>query len=163
MRFKISLYCSGSIVALLCSWGVARALRPPASSLRVITWHNDNAHTGQYLRETVLTPLNVNTNSFGKLGWYAVDGQIYAQPLYWPSLPIPNQGIHSVVFVATENDSVYGFDADTPGSQPLWQVNFTAPPDVTAVPCEEINKSCYVYPRVGITGTPVIDPSSKTL
>jgi hypothetical protein len=164
MRFKVSLYCFVGMVVLLCSWGVvARALRPPASSLRVTTWHNDNAHTGQYLSETALTPLNVNATSFGKLGSYAVDGQIYAQPLYWPSLRIPSVGTYNVVFVATENDSVYAFDADAPGSLPLWQVNFTAPPNITPVPCADIEKSCHVYPIVGITGTPVIDPSSKTL
>ena len=164
MRSKLSLYCFAGMVVVLCSWAVvALTLLPPASSPRVTTWHNDNAHTGQYLLETALTPLNVNSNSFGKLGSYAVDGQIYAQPLYWPSLYIPHTGIHNVVFVATENDSVYAFDADTPGSQPLWQVNFTAPPNVIPVPCAEIDKSCHVYPIVGITGTPVIDPSSKTL
>jgi hypothetical protein len=164
MRSRVSLYCFAGLAILLCSWGmVARAIRPPAASLRVITWHNDNAHTGQYLRETALTPLNVNSGSFGKLGSYTVDGQIYAQPLYWPGLPIPHLGTHNVLFVATENDSVYALDADTPGSQPLWQVNFTNPPNVTTVPCEDINKSCHVYPIVGITGTPVIDPSSKTL
>jgi hypothetical protein len=163
MRSKITLYCLVGVVVVLCSWAVvARTLRPPAPSRRVITWQNDNGHTGQYLRETVLTPLNVNSNSFGKLGSYAVDGQIYAQPLYWPGLRLPHLGVHNVLFVATENDSVYAFDADTPGASPLWQVNFTTPPNVTAVPCKDIG-ICRVYPIVGITGTPVIDPSSKTL
>lgn len=163
MRLKVTLYCLAAIVIVLCSWAlVASALRPPVSSLRVITWHNDNARTGQYLRETLLTPLNVNSNSFGKLGAFAVDGQIYAQPLYWPGLFIPHVGTRNVVFVATENDSLYAFDADAPGSQPLWQVNFTSPPNVVPVPCVDIG-ICHVYPMVGITGTPVIDPSSKTL
>ena len=163
MQFKTSLYCVAGIVALLGSWAlVVGALPPPAASLRVTTWHNDNAHTGQYLRETVLTPLNVNSTTFGKLGSYPVDGQIYAQPLYWPGLYIPHMGTYNLVFVATENDSIYALDADAPGSQPLWHVNFTAPPNVTAVPCEDIG-GCHVYPIVGITGTPVIDPSSKTL
>jgi hypothetical protein len=164
MRSRAGLYCLAGVLAVLCSFVVvAHTFRPPASSLRVTTWHNDNAHTGQYLRETVLTPLNVNSKSFGKLGSYAVDGQIYAQPLYWPSLQIPQVGTRNVVFVATENDSVYAFDADAPGAPPLWQVAFAAPPNVTAVPCGDIDPSCHVYPIVGITGTPVIDPSSKTL
>jgi hypothetical protein len=163
MKFKIDLYGFAGLVVLLCSVGmVARGLRPRADSLRVTTWHNDNGHTGQYLRETALTPLNVNSNSFGKLGSYLVDGQIYAQPLYWPALHIPQQGIHNVVFVATENDSIYAFDAETPGVQALWQVHFTAPPNVIPVPCNDIG-ICHVYPIVGITGTPVIDPSSRTL
>ncbi len=163
MPSKISLFCLAGMAVALCSWAlVARTLGPPASSLRVITWHNDNAHTGQYLSETVLTPLNVNSRSFAKLGSYAVDGQVYAQPLYWPGLRIPRLGIHNVLFVATENDRVYAFDADMPGAPPLWKVDFTAPPNVTAVPCEDIGVS-HVCPIVGITGTPVIDPSSKTL
>jgi hypothetical protein len=160
---RVCLYSLGGMVVVLCSWAVvARTLRP-ASSLRVITWHNDNGHTGQYLRETVLTLLNVNSNSFGKLGAYTVDGQVYAQPLYWPRLQIPRKGTRNVVFVATENDSLYAFDADAPGTLPLWQVNFTAPPNIAAVPCGDIETWCHVYPIVGITGTPVIDPSSKTL
>jgi hypothetical protein len=164
MQFKFSLYCFASVTILLCSAEiVARGLRPSPSSVRITTWHNDNAHTGQYLQETILTPRNVNSSSFGKLGSYSVDGQIYAQPLYWQNLRIPHMGTHNVVFVATENDSVYAFDAEARGTQPLWQVNFTAPPNITAVPCEDIHKVCHVYPIVGITGTPVIDPSSKTL
>lgn len=164
MSSKVRLSGLVGMVAVLCSWAVvARTLWPSSSSLRVTTWHNDNFHTGQYLRETVLTPLNVNSSSFGKLGSYVVDGQIYAQPLYWSGLQIPRKGTHDVLFVATENDSVYAFAADTPGAPPLWQVNFTSPPNVTAVPCGDIETSCHVYPIVGITGTPVIDPSSRTL
>jgi hypothetical protein len=163
MHSKLNLFLLAGIAVVLCSWAVvAHTLHPSASSLRVITWHNDNAHTGQYLRETSLTPVNVNFKSFGKQGSYPVDGQIYAQPLYWPGLRIANMGVHNVLFVATENDSVYAFDADTTGSKPLWQVNFTAPPKVVPVPCKD-TAVCHVYPIIGITGTPVIDSSSKTL
>jgi hypothetical protein len=143
-----------------------RPTRPPSPApANVLTWHNDNSHTGQYLNEVILSPSNVNSTQFGKLGSYPVDGQIYAQPLYWKGLNISGQGSHDVVFVATENDSVYAFDADNPGANPnpLWHASFTNPPGVTAIPCGDITSSCHVDPVVGITGTPVIDPTSKTL
>src|ERR1700685_4686253 len=79
----------------------------------VLTWHNDAARSGQNLQETVLTPANVNFTNFGKLFTLTVDGNVDAQPLYVPSLAIPSQGTHNVLYVATENDSVYAFDADT--------------------------------------------------
>src|ERR1051326_864384 len=79
----------------------------------VLTWHNDNARTGQNLQETILTPANVNSTSFGRLFTLIVDGKVDAQPLYVPGLIIPNQGTHNVLYVATEHDSVYAFDADT--------------------------------------------------
>src|SRR5580658_773976 len=84
----------------------------------VLTWHNDNARTGQNLQETSLTPANVNAASFQKLFLINVDGKVDAQPLYVPGLSIPGSGVHNVLYVVTEHDSVYAFDADT-GSQ-LW-------------------------------------------
>src|SRR5579863_1754298 len=163
MWLKVGLCYVALATVLSISFRADRgAIREP-SVLRITTWQNDNAHTGQYLSETVLTPANVNSASFGKLGLYPIDGQIYSQPLYWQALNIPNAGTHNVIFVATENDSVYAFDADKPGSAPLWQVSFIAPPDVTPVPCADIDSSCHVYPIVGITGTPVIDAATKTM
>ncbi len=78
----------------------------------VLTWHNDNARTGQNLAETTLTPLNVNTSTFGKLFVISVDGKVDAQPLYVHSLSVSGQ-VHDVLYVATEHDSAYGFDAGT--------------------------------------------------
>jgi Transmembrane protein 131-like N-terminal/Abnormal spindle-like microcephaly-assoc'd, ASPM-SPD-2-Hydin len=130
----------------------------------VLTWHNDNARTGQNLSETVLTPQNVNSNSFGKVLSYPVDGQIYTQPLYVPNLNIPGKGIHNVVYIATENDSVYAFDADGKTGIPLWKTSFANPvAGITPVNCTTAATSCSVYPVDGITATPVIDPLTNTI
>ncbi|HXM19971.1 MAG TPA: choice-of-anchor D domain-containing protein [Terriglobales bacterium] len=133
----------------------------------VLTEHNDNLRTGQNLNETVLTPLNVNSSRFGKLFSYSVDGQIYAQPLYVPNVKIPGQGTHNVVYVATQNDTVYAFDADGLSSVPLWQDSFISPAQTVApVSCQSNGKeimSCAVFPIYGITGTPVIDPGTNTM
>lgn len=162
MRTRLSFYLAFTVALSCLLLGVGLALRP-AAPLRITTWQSNNARTGQNLQEVALTPSNVNSTAFSKLGAYPVDGQIYAQPLYWQGLSIPNKGTFNVVFVATENDSVYAFDADTPGSSALWRAVFTNPPNVTAIPCLDIATFCHVYPIVGITGTPVIDAASKTL
>src|SRR5580693_1221434 len=102
---------------------VAFALLSPTrlGAVNVLTQHNDISRTGANLAETLLTTANVNTNLFGKLFTRTVDGAILAQPLYVQGLTISNQ-TQNVVFVATEHDSVYAFDADNPSaSTPLWQ------------------------------------------
>ena len=96
----------------------------------VVTQHNDIGRTGQNRNETILTPANVNSSSFGKLFSFPIDGRAYAQPLYVAGLTMgagtPQAGTrHNVVFVATEHDSVYAFDADNNGgsnSSPLWKI-----------------------------------------
>ena len=133
----------------------------------VFTEHNDNARSGENLNETVLTPANVNSSTFGKLFSYSVDGQIFAEPLYVPNVSIPGQGTHNVIYVATENDSVYAFDADGLSSTPLWQDSFINPGQgITPVACQVNGKQvtdCSVYPIYGVTGTPVIDPITNTM
>ena len=133
-----------------------------ASAADVLTYHNDNARTGQDLAETILNPSNVNSTDFGKVFTDAVDGAIYAQPLYMANVTIPGQGVHNVVFVATENDSVYAFDADNPGPA-LWHDSFINPAKgITSVPTTQ-SWQLDMDPQVGITGTPVIDPTTGTL
>ena len=135
-------------------------------TLGVFTQMYENTRTGNNPYETILTPKNVNATKFGKLFSFTVDGQIYAQPLWVMGVKIPGQGTHTVVYAATEMDSVYAFDANT-GVQ-LWAVNFTDPANgIIPVPCGTDGSghdiSCSVYPYYGITGTPAIDISSNTM
>jgi len=137
----------------------------------VFTHHNDNARTGQNLNETALTPALVNISTFGKKFSVSVDGQIYAQPLYVPNVAIAGKGTHNVVFVATEHDTVYAWDADNntgANALPLWQasmldaVHHGATVGETTVSSADV--SCGdLSPEIGITSTPVIDPSTNTL
>lgn len=129
----------------------------------VFTQHNDNSRTGQNLNETILTTGNVNSAQFGMLFSYPVDGNIFAQPLYVANVNIPSQGYHNVVYVATENDSVFAFDADGLTATPLWQVSFINPNNgVTTIPSGDI-PCTDIYPQYGITSTPVIAPGTNTL
>jgi hypothetical protein len=142
---------------------IALATTTSAGAQNVLTWHNDNSRTGQILNETTLTTANVNSAQFGKKFSFTVDQQIYAQPLFVSNVTIPNKGKHNVVYVATENDSVYAFDGASSPKTPLWHVNFTnAGQGITAVPCGD-NGGCAISTVIGITGTPVIDPTSKTM
>jgi hypothetical protein len=130
----------------------------------LLTYHNDNFSTGQNLGETVLTPANVNSTSFGKLFATPVDGQVFAQPLVATAVNITtgsNPGVHDVVFAATEHDSVYAVDAAN--GTALWQDSFINPAaGVTSVPSTDI-VSTDLTPEIGITGTPVIDSNTNTL
>jgi len=129
----------------------------------VLTYHNDLARTGENHIETLLTPASVSSGQFGRLFTYAVDGEVYAQPLYLPGVVIPGQGIHNVVFVVTEHDSVYAFDADNYLAAPLWHVSFLDPAaGVTAASAADL-ECASISPEIGITGTPVIDPVTGTL
>jgi hypothetical protein len=164
VSFNCDLYRSVAVFALFCMVAV-----PTFGQVSVLTQHNDNARTGQNLSETILTTANVNTTQFGKLFALPVDGQVYAQPLYVPGVTI-NGGVHNVVIIVTEADSVYAYDADSTSPLLLWPkkasmvdaahgagANETPLNSSTTTPCGDMQ------PLIGITGTPVIDPVSKTI
>ncbi len=120
----------------------------------VLTYHNDIERTGQNLTEQILTPTNVKS-SFGQLFHDSVDGLVDAQPLIKTNVSIPGQGTHNVVYVVTENDTVYAFDADTAGA-PLWHVSVLGTNETASD-----DRGCsQVTPEIGITSTPVIDPTA---
>ena len=124
----------------------------PCAAQNVLTYHNDNARTGQNLNETVLNPGNVNVNTFGKLFILPADGKVDAEPLYVSNLTV-NSTTRNVVFVASEHDSVYAYDADRGAL--LWQVTM-----LQAGETPSDNRSCsQVTPEIGVTATPVIDLS----
>jgi len=122
----------------------------PVAVPNVLTYHNDVMRTGQNLNETVLSPANVNSGSFGKVGFLKVQGKVDAEPLYVSNLNIAGKK-HNVVFVVTEHDLAYAFDADTFAQ--LWRVSLLRPGETPSDKrdCEQIE------PEIGITSTPVID------
>lgn len=135
-----------------------------AGPSNVTMWRYDMGRTGQMLTETALTPSNVNSKSFGKLYAYPVDGYVYAQPLYLAGITLSGQK-RNVVFIATQHDSIYAFDADR--DQLLWKASLIdtahgAAAGATTVPSGDIDSSDIV-PEIGITGTPVIDSSNGVL
>lgn len=136
------------------------------AQVTVATQHNDNSRTGQNTAETILTPSNVNVSLFGKLFSRSLDGYVYAQPLYVPNVVLPVLGTHNVVYVATEHDTVYAWDADTnigSNSAPLWKVSFINPAQkITTVSSSTIGCGDLV-PEIGITSTPAIDTATGTL
>jgi hypothetical protein len=132
---------------------------PPA----VLTWKYNTARTGLNDKEPVLNVNSVSASVFGKLFAYPVDGEVFAQPLYVPNMNIGG-GTHNVIFIATEHDSVFAFDADR-SDAPLWKQSLLVPGS-TPVPNINVNDPggrTSLGNEVGITGTPVIDLSTNTM
>src|SRR3954451_23642777 len=151
------------LVGMLTAVAFGSVPAPAQAQVDVLENRYDPARVGANLKETTLTPGNVNVSGFGKLYSYPVDGAVYAQPLYVSGLTIQG-AVRNVLYVATMNDKVYAFDADRESPTPLWMTDFTAPPTVTAVPMTDIvNPSLNIYGNVGIESTPVIDRGSGTL
>jgi outer membrane protein assembly factor BamB len=156
------LLVAGAITAALTDCGGGGSMAgstPPSSSgppptpsapTDMTTYRDDIARTGANLTESVLTPANVNTSSFGLLRVLSVDGKVDAQPLYVSQLSIAG-ATHHVVFVATENDSVYAFDPQTGAT--LWHVSLLGSGETPSD-----SRGCYqISPEIGVTSTPVID------
>lgn len=120
----------------------------------VVTFHNDNARTGQNLNETALAPAKVNASSFGKLFVITTDGKVDAQPLYLPNMNTPSHGSHNILYLASEHGTVYGLDADT-GSI-LWQVSTLLSGEKTS----DQHGCSQITPEIGVSATPVIDASA---
>ncbi len=144
------------VIVALCATALS------ASLSGVFTYHFDNARDGRNLSETILTPSNVNSKSFGRLFARGVDGFVYAEPLYVNGVVIHKRA-REVVYVATEHDGVYAFDATGRISKPFWRVSFIDPrKGITTMTAAE-SGSMDIVPEIGITGTPVIDPDASTL
>jgi hypothetical protein len=126
----------------------------PPGVASVLTYHNDDVRDGVNASETTLTPANVNSQQFGKLYSFPVDGQVYAQPLYVPNVSVSGV-LHNIVFVATENDTIYAFDADGLQQTALWERHLATP--------LSINDDEGIKPLLGITSTPVIDSTTGTM
>ena len=136
---------------------------PVTAQVAVATYHNDNYRSGANAQETILTPSNLNLQSFGKRLTFPVQGYVYAQPLYVPGVIISGTA-HNMVYIATEHDQVYAFDVNS--GQKLWQVNFLAGSNALTIisPVSSSDVNCGdLVPEIGITGTPAIDVSANRL
>ncbi len=163
---SLTLFVFAAILPAGCSSSspVVNSSPPPGgspSSTDVITYHYDNQRTGQNLNETTLTPANVNSTKFGKLGEFTVDGKVDAQPLYLSNVQIAGQK-KNVLYVATEHGSVYAFDADSTNgltSTSLWKTSTLSAGETTSD-----DRGCgQVTPEIGITSTPVIDRARNAI
>jgi hypothetical protein len=134
----------------------------------VLTYHNDAARDGINVHEYALTPTTVTTATFGRLFACAVDGAVYTQPLWLRGISIGG-GIHNVIFVATQHDSAYAFDADAKPCVTYWHVHLLdmlhgGTANEKPVTWNDVGYCLGdVYPEVGVTGTPVIDSITKTI
>ena len=156
-RYAAVVRCSCFAVWLFLSSTVAVA------QVAVTTYHNDSYRSGSNTQETVLTLSNVTMQSFGKRFTFAVQGYVYAQPLYLPGLTIGGT-VHNVLFVATEHDQVYAFDVNS--GQQLWRTNFLSIAGIRYVisPVSSGDVGCGdLVPEIGITGTPAMDTTTGTM
>src|ERR1041385_1774283 len=156
-----------SWIALSAAIFLPPSMACASAQVNVLTHRNDLTRMGQNTNETILTLANVNSNSFGKLFAYSVDGHVYAQPLYVSGVVILGQGMRNVVYVATQHNGVYAFDADSNSGLNvgvIWQTKWGTS---AVMPNSDLRNPYSTYhdinPEVGITGTPVIDLASGTI
>jgi len=155
--FSIACMLVAVLLVVIPATAAPKRATQPSSPQDVLTYHGDNLRTGWFSSETLLTASNVNAQSFGLLQTVPLDGKVDAEPLVVMQQQIAGHGIHDVVYVATENDSIYALDAED-GSI-LWQRH-----DGTAVPClYKYPHSCNIFPVIGILSTPVIDRSAGAM
>ena len=151
-RFQVIVTNSAGTVTS----GTATLTVAATAAVDVSTFKYDVARTGRMLSETTLTPSSVTSNGFGKVGFFPVDGKVDAQPLYLSNVNIPGQGAHNVLYVVTEHDSIYAFDAASGAT--LWKVSALQGGETPSD-----NRSCgQITPEIGITSTPVIDRTRGT-
>jgi hypothetical protein len=165
VQYRIRSGANRMLRAVIIMAAFLAAALSTGAQVDVTTYQYNNQRTALNSSEVILTPSNVNSTSFGRIFSQPVDGYLFAQPLYVPNVTI-NGAVHNVVFVATEHDSVYAFDADSntgTNSQPLWHTSFLST-GVTTVPSSVLlSGNSDINPEVGITGTPVIDLSTSIL
>lgn len=135
----------------------------PALAQDVLTFHNDVSRSALQPNETILTPSNVNQNLFGKLLYFPVSGDVYAQPLYVSKYLMSDGNTHNVLIVATENDVIYAFDANgnNPASGYLWKTSLLGAGETYVSSSDVANAD--ISPNIGVTGTPVIDRTGGTV
>ncbi len=146
---KIAASLTGATLAFVTATRIVTS----AQGTDVVTYHNDNARTGQNLNETILTLASVSSSTFGKRAFFPVDGKVDAQPLFLSALSMPGLGTHDVLYVVTEHGSVYALDAET--GAVLWRVSTLGSGETTS----DARGCSQVTPEIGITSTPVIDRS----
>ena len=154
---------TGSMYRVIVSNSAGQVISNPATlavvaatMADVVTYHNDEARTGQNLNEVILTPSNVNSASFGKLNFFSTDGKVDGQPLYLSSLNLAS-GTLDVLYVVTEHDSVYALDANA--GTVLWQVSVLG----TGETPSDDHGCSQITPEIGITSTPVIDRAAGVI
>lgn len=123
----------------------------PVAGVDVTTYHYDNTRAGLNAQETMLTPANVTSANFGKVGFFTTDGKVDAQPLYLSGLSVSGETAN-VLYVASEHDSIYAFNADNGAT--IWQASVLGQGET---PSEAIGGCNQIAPEIGITSTPVID------
>jgi PQQ-like domain len=148
------------LVTILVTLLALAAMPSTQAQVSVLTYHNDNMRTGANTNETILTPANVSSNIFKRLFTRSVDGYVYAQPLVAAAVNIPRVGPRNVVYVATEHDSLYAFDADTGHS--YWHTRLLPRRGLSVSSIKDANCTD-IIPEIGVTSTPVIDPSTSTI